>query len=60
MTRAVEARSVASQMQGCGPSLPVQRACLGATDRPIAEARIKMLEINGNWLYIEVGRHWPQ
>lgn len=60
MTRAVEARSVASQVQGCGPSLPIQRAYLGATDHPIAEIRIKMLEINGNWRYIEVGRHWAQ
>jgi hypothetical protein len=59
MTRAVEARAVASQVQGRGPSLQVQRTHLGATDRPIVEACIKMLEINRNWRYIEVGRHWP-
>jgi hypothetical protein len=59
MMRAVEVMSVAGQVQGRGPSLAVQRAHLGATDRPIVEARIKMLEINRNWLYIEVGPHWP-
>ena len=55
MTPTVEARSVASRVQRRGPLLAVRRAHLGATDRPIVEARIKMLEIKGNRLYIEDG-----
>jgi hypothetical protein len=59
MTRPVEASSVASRVQGRGTLLAVQRAHPGATDRSIVEPRIKMLEMGRNWLYIEVGRHWP-